>query len=216
MSGNTGFASGRAWPSLRRTIPLLALSALLSSSCSVATAQTWQCNAPEGTFAEHDIAVPRGTIEFSGEMMIRKANGLSQWNPTAKVAFTDPRLYASECHCNGVVATWQRENPDSFLISLSADGKETPLGPAPYDKPVIFKINFTWDGVLTLEVGNRVVTSRVPSQMRDNLHLSCSTADVDFTIAVAPPPKRTPERCPFAAQEQWTQEDLDRYCKVGG
>jgi hypothetical protein len=214
MSGNAASLSGRAGRRLCRTGPLLALCVLLSSSCSVANAQSWQCHAPAGAFADHDIAVPATATQFTGEMVIHKAQGLSRWHPTAKVAFTDLDLAASGCHCNGVVATWYPERPDTFLVSLSVDGKETPLGLVPYDKPVTFKLTFAWDGALKLEVGTGVATGRSAMPKRNNLHLSCSTADVDFNIVVAPPLARSPERCPFAAQEQWPAADVDRYCRV--
>ena len=216
MSGSAAPATGRARERFGRTSPLLALCALLSSSCSVANAQSWQCHAPEGTFAEHDIAVPQTATEFTGEMMIHKANGLSRWHPTARVAFNDLGFDAAACHCDGVVATWYPEHPDSYLVSLLVDGKAIPLGHVPYDKPVKFKLTFTWDAELKLEVGTDVVTATAPNPTRNNLHMSCSTADVDFTVTVAPPVPPSPERCPFAAREQWSAADVDRYCKVHG
>ena len=100
MSGNVAFTTGRSRRRIYLATPLLALCALLSSSCSVANAESWQCRAPEGAFADHDIAVPENATQFTGEMMIRKANGLSRWHPTAKVAFTDIDLAGSGCHCN--------------------------------------------------------------------------------------------------------------------
>lgn len=214
MSGREAFATGRAARRLRRATRLLALGALLSSYCSVANAQSWQCRAPAGTFADRDIAVPRAATQISGEMTIRKAKGPGKWYPTVKVGFTDLGLAASGCHCNGIVAAWHPATPGSFLISLSVDGKETPLGLVPDDKPVAFKLNFAWDGALKLEVGDRVATGMSSTPIRDNLHLSCSTADVDFNIVVAPPPDHAPERCPFAAREQWTAAEVDRYCRV--
>ncbi|MFA5964685.1 MAG: hypothetical protein WC804_11765 [Sphingomonas sp.] len=214
MSRREAFATGCAARRLRRATRLLALGAVLSSYCSVANAQSWQCRARAGTFDDRDIAVPRAATQLSGAMMIRKANAPGKWYPVAKVGFTDLSLAASGCHCNGIVAAWHPATPDSFLVSLSVDGKETPLGLVPYDKPVTFKLSFTWDGALKLEVGNRVVTGMSSTPIRDNLHLSCSTADVDFNIVVAPPPDRAPERCPFAAREQWTAADVDRYCRV--
>jgi len=180
----------------------------------MANAWSWQCHAPEGTFADHDIAVPETVRQFTGEMMIRKANGLSKWHPTAKVAFTDLDLAAPGCHCNGVVATWYPERPNFFLVSLSVDGKETPLGLVPYDKPVTFKLTFAWDGALKLEVGTGVATGMSSIPKRNNLNMSCSTADVDFNVTVVPPEQPSPERCPFAAREQWTAADIDHYCKV--
>jgi hypothetical protein len=213
MSGRTVFAAGRTRRRLRRTGSLIAFCALLS--CSGANAQSWQCQAPEGAFAEHDIGVPETVTQVTGEMMIRKANGLSRWHPTARVAFTDLDLTASECHCNGVVATWYPEKPDSFQVALSVDGKQVPLGFVPYDKPVTFKLSFAWDGALKLEVGSGVVTGMSAIPKRNNLHLSCSTADVDFKVTVVPPvEERSPERCPFAAREQWTTADIERYCMV--
>ncbi|MGY4399150.1 hypothetical protein ACVWZA_004363 [Sphingomonas sp. UYAg733] len=214
MSGSAALTIGRARRRLCRTSPLIALCALLSSSCSSANAQSWQCRAPQGTFAHHDIGVPETATQFTGEMMIRKANGLSKWRPTAKVAFTDLGLDASECHCNGIVATWYPEDPDFFLVSLTVDGEKTVLGRVPYDKPVTFKLTFAWDGALKLEVGTGVATGMSSMPKRNNLQLSCSTADVDFNVTVAPPEQRSPERCAFAAQEQWTAADVDRYCKV--
>jgi hypothetical protein len=215
MSGNMIFSMARARMPLSRAIPLLAVCALVSSACSAANAQSWQCHAPEGTYQDHDIDVPHAATEFTGEMMIHRAAGPGEWNPTARIAFNDVRLADSGCHCNGVVATWRPENPKFFLVSLAADGKETPLGLVPYDKPVKFKLSFSWDGELTLEVGTRMVTGTSQTPIRNNLHMSCSTADVDFNVTVVPPPKPSPERCPFAAREQWGREDLDRYCKVG-
>ncbi|WEJ97963.1 MAG: hypothetical protein P0Y59_13435 [Candidatus Sphingomonas phytovorans] len=215
MSVSVAFATGRAHRRLSRTGPLIALCLLFSSSCSNAEAQSWQCRTPAGTFASHDIAVPEATTQFTGEMMIRKANGLSQWHPTAKVAFNDLDLAGAGCRCNGVVATWYPENPDFFLVSLSVDGRQIPLGLVPYDKPVTFKLTFARDGALKLEVGTGVTTGRSSIPKRNNLHLSCSTADVDFKVTVIPPvEERSPERCPFAAQEQWSAADIDRYCKV--
>ncbi len=218
MSGTAAFATGRTRRRLCRTGPLLALCVLLSSSCSVAKAQSgaqsWQCHAPEGTFDYHDIDVPRAATQLTGEMMIRKANGLSQWRPRARVAFNDLRLADSGCHCNGVVATWYPEHPDTFLVSLAVDGKETPLGTVPYDKPVKFKLTFAWDGALKLEVGNRVVTGQSSTPIRNNLDMSCSTADVDFNITVVPPVPPSPERCAFAAREQWSGADFERYCRA--
>jgi hypothetical protein len=214
MRENAAFATGRARRWSWRGGPLIALCLLLSSSCSAAQAQSWQCRAPEGAFADHDIAVPESATEFSGAMIIHKANGLSRWHPTAKVAFTDLDLAASGCHCNGVVATWYPEYPDKFLVSLSVDGKETPLGLVPYDKPVTFKLNFAWDGALRLAVGTGVATGMSSIPKRNNLTMSCSTADVDFTVTVAPPPPHTPERCPYAAREQWPAADIDRYCRA--
>lgn len=160
---------------------MIALCALFSSSCSAANAQSWQCHAREGTFDTHDIAVAQNITQVTGEMMIRKANGLSQWNPTAKVAFTDLNSGGPECHCNGIIATWHPEYPDSFEVKLAVDGKNESLGFVPYDKPVKFKLTFAWNGALKLEVGTQVATGMAPTPIRNNLELSCSTADVDLT-----------------------------------
>jgi len=216
MSMNTALAAGHVRRPLYQAIPLLVLSALLCSSCSVAGAHSWQCSAAEGTLSDHDIAVPETSTQFTGEMVIRKANGLSQWRPTARVVFTDRGSAEYACRCNGVVATWYPDNPDFFRVSLLVDGKETPLGSVPYDKPVTFKLTFTRDGELKLEVGTGVVTGVSSFPKRNDLHLSCSTADVDFHVTLAPPDPHSPERCPFAAQEQWPAADVDRYCKVRG
>ncbi len=213
MSATVTLATGRA-RRLGRTAPLLALCALLASSCSGANAQSWQCRAPEGTFADHDVAVPPNVTQLTGEMMIRKSNGLSQWHPTAKVAFNDSALAGSACHCNGIVATWYPEHPDSYLVSLSVDGKEIPAGRVPYDQPVKFALTFTWDGELKLEVGDQVTTATAPDPIRNNLHFSCSSADVDFNVTVVPPPPPSTERCAFAAREQWSGADFERYCKL--
>lgn len=217
MRGNTASATGRTRHLLGRIFPL-GLCALLASSCSVASAhaQSWQCRAPEGSFANHDIAVPETATQFTGEMVIKKANGLSRWRPTAKVAFTELPAAASGCRCNGVVATWYPQTPDSFLVSLLADGKEIPLGLVPYDKPVTYQLTFNPDGELKLEVGTGVAKGRSSTPRRNNLHLSCSTADVDFHVRVAGSPPRSSERCPFAAKEQWSREDVKRLCKAGG
>jgi hypothetical protein len=215
MSVSKALATSRA--GLRRTSPLIALCLFFSSSCSVAEAQSWQCRAPEGAFDNHEIAVPEASTQFSGEMMIRKANGLSQWHPTAKVSFTDRDLATPGCQCNGVVATWYPENPETFLVSLAVDGKQVPLGLVPYDKPVTFKLDFARDGALKLEVGTGVTTGRSSMPKRNTLRMSCSTADVDFKVTVVPAvEERSPERCPFAAQEQWTAADVDRYCRARG
>ena len=216
MTGNAPFTAGRL---RRRTLvagPLIALCALLTSSCSGAAAQSWQCRAPEGTFADHDIDMPATATQFTGEMMIRKADGASGWRPTARVAFNDSGLAESGCHCNGIVATWYPENPDVVAIFLSVDGKQTPVAHVPYGKPVKFTLTFAWDGALKLEVGDAVATGQSSTPVRNNLHMSCSTADVDFSVTVAPPPKPAPERCAQAAREQWTREDVDRYCKARG
>jgi len=214
MYGSAAFATGCARRRLGRASPLVALAMLFSSSCAPANAQSWQCRAPEGTFDDRDIAVPTTTTQLSGEMIIHRAKGPSDWRPMAKVAFTDLGLAASGCQCNGIVATWSPETPDSLLVSLSVDGKETPLGLVPYDRPVKFDLTFAWDGALKLAVGSAVATGQSSSPRRNNLHLSCSTADVDFTVALAAPPQHSPERCPFAAREQWPAADIDRYCRV--
>jgi len=216
MSGSATHATGRARRRRRLAGPLLAACALLCNACSRAEAQSWQCHAPEGTFAEHDVAVPGNVTVFTGEMMIHKANGLSPWRPTARIAFNDLGAGAASCHCDGVVATWYPEHPDTFLVSLLVDGKAIPAGRAPYDKPVKFKLTFTWDAELKLEVDDKVVTATAPNPTRNNLHMSCSTADVDFNVTVVPPEKPSVERCPFAAREQWSAEDVDRYCKTRG
>lgn len=216
MSRNAALSTGHARRPFYQTIVLLAFCVLLSSSCSVAGAHSWQCSAAEGTFSDHDIAVPETSTQFTGEMVIRKANGLSQWRPKARVVFTDRGSADYACRCNGVVATWYPDKPDFFLVSLSVDGKETPLGWVPYDKPVTFRLNFTRDGELKLEVGTGVVTGVSSFPKRNDLKLSCSTADVDFHVSLAPPAPRSPERCPFAAQEQWPAADIDRYCKARG
>lgn len=217
MSVFVAFATGRARRRLGRTGASIALCLLFSSFCSVADAQSWQCRAPEGSFANHEIEVSEATTQFSGEMVIHRANGLSRWHPTAKVVFTDRDLAAAGCACNGVVATWYPENPETFLVSLSVDGKQVPLGLVPYDKPVTFTLDFARDGALKLEVGTGVATGRSAVPKRNTLRMSCSTADVAFKVAVVPVVEaRSPERCPFAAQEQWTRAEVDRYCKVRG
>lgn len=216
MSGRAAPMTARAHPRPRRTAPLIALCALLTTSCSTANAQSWQCRAPEGTYEDHDIAVTAAVTEVSGEMMIRKSNGLSRWHPTARVAFNDLRISDADCHCNGIVATWFPEQPDTYQLSLLVDGKEEPFARAPYGKPVKFKLSFAWDGALKLEVGKLVATGMSQTPMRNNLHLGCSTADTDFTLAIVPAPKPAPERCAVAAREQWSAEDVDRYCRPGG
>ena len=213
MSGSTGFSAGRAHGRFWRAVPLIASCALLSSSCSAANAQSWQCHAREGTFDYHDIPVAQNITQVTGEMMIRKANGLSRWHPTAKVAFTDLNFAGPGCHCNGIIATWHPEYPDSFEVKLAVDGKQESLGFVPYDKPVKFKLTFAWDGALKLEVGTQVATGMSPTPIRNNLELSCSTADVDFNVTVVPPPPPSAERCAVAAREQWSSADFDRYCR---
>lgn len=216
MSGNTLLAADRARQRIGRASPLIALCALLASSCSGASAQSWQCRAPAGTFAEHDVDLPRNATQLTGEMMIRKAEGLSRWRPTARVAFNDVGHGDPACHCNGVVATWYPENPDVFAVFLSVDGKQIPVGHVPYDKPVRFKLTFTWDGELKLELGDVVKTAQSETPIRNNLTMSCSTADVDFNVTVVPPEKPSTARCVLAAREQWSGEDYERYCKAHG
>ena len=216
MSGYAALATRRAQRRLWRAVPLFALGALLSGACSAANAQSWQCRAREGTYDYHDIPVTAAVTEVSGEMMIRKSNGLSKWNPTARVAFIDTRLAESDCHCNGIVATWFPEQPDTYQVSLLVDGKEEPFVRVHYGTPVKFKLSFAWDGALKLEMGGLVATGNSQTPMRDNLHLACSTADVDFNLAIVLPPKPSAERCPVAIREQWSMEDVDRYCRPGG
>ncbi len=194
---------------------LTALGLLLVASGTAAQAQTWQCHARSGAFAAHDVALPEGATQFSGEMMIRKASWRGKWYPTAKVVFTDRELATSECHCNGVIATWYPDHPESFLLSLSVDGAKVPLGFVPYDRPITFRLTFAYNGSLKLEAAGKAVTGRSATLTRNNLHMSCSTANVDFNVNVAQPTEdRSPARCPYAAQEQWPAADIDRYCKV--
>ena len=202
MGGHASLSTGRTRWRFSRAAPLIALCALLSSSCSAANAHSWQCHAPEGTFEDHDIPVAPNITQVTGEMMMRKANGLSQWHPTAKVAFEDLNFVGPGCHCNGIVATWHPEYPDSYEVTLAVDGKEESLGFVPYDKPVKFNLTFAWDGALKLEVGKEVATGMSPRPVRNNLHLSCSTADVDFNVTIVPPPPPSAERCAVAAREQ--------------
>jgi hypothetical protein len=216
MSGKAPVAGDRARRRIGRASPLIALCVLLCGSCSGAKAQSWQCRAPEGTFADHDIEMPKNATQLTGEMMIRKAAGLSRWHPTARVAFNDTELADSGCHCNGVVATWYPENPDVFAVFLSVDGKQIPVGHVPYDKPVRFKLSFSWDGALKLELGDVVETAQSATPIRDNLHMSCSTADADFSVTVVPPEKPSTARCALAAREQWSGEDFERYCRAHG
>ncbi|MEO8724470.1 MAG: hypothetical protein ABI395_13320, partial [Sphingobium sp.] len=70
MSGSTGFSAGSAHGRFWRAMPLIASCALLSSSCSAANSQSWQCHAPEGKFDTHDIAVAQNITQVTGEMMI--------------------------------------------------------------------------------------------------------------------------------------------------
>ncbi|HSI18016.1 MAG TPA: hypothetical protein VK980_09620 [Sphingomonas sp.] len=216
MSGGETVATARAGRRLWQAGPSIVLCALLAGSCSSANAQSWQCHAPKGSFAEQEIAVPANATEFSGEMTIRKGDGLGLWHPTARIAFNDIGVADSGCHCNGILVSWDPAYPDSYVVSLSVDGKATAVGHRSYDKPLKFKLSFNWDGALKLVVGDKVATGTAPNPTRNNLHMSCSSGDVGFNVAVAPPTPPSRERCPFAAQEQWSREDLDRYCKVRG
>lgn len=186
MSRNAAVAIGRVRRQRYGAELFLSFCGMCAIAWSPADAHTWQCRAPDGSFAEQNFPVSQTATQFTGQMVIRKADGLSEWHPTAKVAFTDVDLAASGCHCNGIVATWYRERPDYFLVSLSADGHQIPLGLVPYDKPVTFKLTFAQDGMLRLEVGTGMATGRTTSPKRNNLQLSCSTASVDFDVAVAP------------------------------
>ncbi|MES2288252.1 MAG: hypothetical protein V4530_00835 [Pseudomonadota bacterium] len=161
---------------------LVAICALFSSACAAADGHSWQCSAPEGSFSAHDLDVPETATQITGEMMIVKANGASGWRPSAKIAFTDRDSNSPDCHCNGVVATWYPQDPEFLYVFLSIDGQNVTLGKVPYGKPVKFKLKFASDGVLSLEVGTGLKTGISSATKRNNLHLSCSTADADFRL----------------------------------
>lgn len=214
MSGSATLTTGHA-RRLDRMSRLIAACLLVLGACSAANAHSWHCQAPAGKYADHDIAVPETTTQLTGEMVIHQAEGPTDWRPMARIGFTDLGLEAPGCHCNAIVATWYPEHPDSFYLALSVDGEQTPLGLVPADKPVKFKLTFAWDGGLKLEVGDAVATGRSSTPRRNNLELSCSTADVAFNdVEIWQSNERTPERCPFAAQERWLAQDVERYCRV--
>lgn len=190
--------------------------AMLTGSCASATAaERWQCHAPNGSYAVHDIRVPENATRIVGEMIFHRNAGPSQWHPYATVGFVDTATMESDCHCNGITATWYESDPTFITVGLATDGEDAGFARVPYDKPVTFRLAYARNGALKLNVGTAAATGVSPNPARNALHLNCSSADVDFRITeiLADEPK-SPERCPFAAQEQWSAQDVDRYCKV--
>lgn len=125
--------------------------------------------------------VPETATQFSGEMLIHRADEGSEWRPNAKVAFTDSDADPGACHCNGIVATWYPQDPKVVYVYLSVEGVNIELGRVLYGKPIKFKFTATLDGNLKLEVEDQVKVFGAVTLKRNNLHLSCSTADVEFT-----------------------------------
>lgn len=199
---------------LRWHASIAAVAMMTTAYPSAAAEHHWQCSAPSGTYVDRDFDVPPDTTRVTGKMVIRAARGIARWQPYAKAVFIDRKDSSENCDCSGISASLYQNDPAFISTRLESDGVRSELGRVPSDQPVPFDLTFAPNGILTLKVGSRQVIAMSSHVRRNAVQLSCSSADVDFTFSDFPAEKPAPERCPLAAQEQWSKDDVDRYCAV--
>lgn len=157
-----------------------------STSCSAFAQdrETWRCDVPNGQYDANDMPIGDQTKVISGQINFHRADFGPEWLSIAKIGFKDSKLEDGDCHCNGLyVQAFKKEQ--SVALALLVDGhprESFPVG-GTFDYPIPFKITIDPNGLITLQVGKKVVqtdTAVLSHVERDTLMMSCSGGNVSF------------------------------------
>jgi hypothetical protein len=158
----------------------------ISTGCSALAQdrETWRCEAPNGHYDVTHLPIGDQAKVITGWINCHRADFGPEWNSIAKIGFTDSKLIDGDCHCDGLyVQAFDKEQAVALALLVDGNPKESfPVG-GTFDYPIPFKITVDPNGLVTLQVGKKVVqtdTAMLPHAERDTLMMSCSGGDVSF------------------------------------
>jgi hypothetical protein len=144
----------------------------------------WQCQASNGTYDVMQLPRIGQVREITGEMVFSKLDYGDRWKSNAGITFDD-EVVDSECDCSGIKVVGYKNYPDILGVYLRHHGRLEELGSVPYDKPVTFKLSYSRDNKLKLEVGSGVVVAQHEFLSTSRVKLGCSGANVTFRNILA-------------------------------
>jgi hypothetical protein len=165
-------------------IAAVATFTLIRSYRAWANEGQWQCTTSSGTYSKFELPKIGAVREISGEMMFSKLEYDPKWKPNAAILFDDG-VVDPDCDCVGIKVFGYEKYPDILGVYLQHHGKLEELGSVPYDKPVTFKLSYSRDSKLKLEVGSGVVVTHYDALSTSLVNLSCSGATVTFRNILA-------------------------------
>jgi hypothetical protein len=165
-------------------ITAVAAFTLIRSYRAWANEGQWRCKAPSGAYNKFELPKIGAVREISGEMIFSKLEYGPKWKPTAAILF-DEGVVDPDCDCAGIKVFGYEKYPDILGVYLRHHGKLEELGSVPYDKPVTFKLSYSRDSKLKLEVGSGVVVTHYDALPTSLVKLSCSGATVTFRNILA-------------------------------
>lgn len=144
----------------------------------------WQCQSSYGTYDFMRLPEIGQVREITGEMVFSKLDYGDTWKPNAGITFAD-QVVDSECDCAGIKVFGYKDHPDVLGVYLRHHGRLEELGSVPNDKPVTFKLSYSRDNKLKLEVGTGVVVAQYEFFSTNRVSLGCSGANVTFRNILA-------------------------------
>lgn len=159
-------------------------SGLFRSYRAFANDNQWQCKSSYGTYDLMRLPQVGQVREITGEMVFSKLDYGDRWKPNAGITFDD-EVIDSECDCAGIKVFGYKDYPDILGVYLRHHGRLEELGSVPYDKPVTFRLSYSRDNKLKLEVGSGVVVAQHEFLSTSRVKLGCSGANVTFRNILA-------------------------------
>lgn len=166
---------------VRTSLAAAAALAATGSSAAPPDHESWRCNVPYGQFDALNAGIWDKTTTVTGELIFKNANSGPRWASTAAVGFTDSARDADGCQCNGLRIEARDEKPGKLLLIMTVDGEERAVGWYGAGQPLRFKLTFNdAAGTVKLEAAGMQMTASPASMVRNQMHLSCSSAAVSF------------------------------------
>lgn len=161
---------------------------VVSSPSSSALAQldgSWSCDASNGGAQDFETPVSPHVRAITGQMLFRSRDFTGSDIPSAHIAFSDSASGPDpeHCHCKGIRAQIFPEEPDTVKFYFVRNGHAVGMAQGPVGTPITFGFVIDDSGTMIARIGRTnplFKSERLINPKRDRVHVTCSSADVQF------------------------------------
>lgn len=174
---------------LTALLAALPLAACVTQPSRQTETYEFDCDVPEGRFAEWNRTVKGSEVHVSGTIELIEPRRDPTWRPVANVfvAGEDPSFYA------GLRVSVDGDSPDSVHVSLigstGAGGSDALISRPWRGERIPFSLVLTRSGELTVRAGEGARAAHVSPFAPHNVRLSCSTGQFKYRDVSVDVPK---------------------------
>ena len=170
---------------LRPLLPAFFAFASISASASAQIDESFSCDASNGGVQEFEVPVSPRAHLITGRVLFESRDFTGSEIPSAHIAFGDSASPPDpgHCHCKGIRAQIFPDEPDTVKFYVVSNGHAVGIAQGPVGTPITFAFSIDPNGLMTASIGrtNRVSkSSKLSNPHRDRVHVTCSSAEVQF------------------------------------